>query len=111
MSVAELTWSERVARSHAIESADDWQYGVVWRFARAGQGVEWLGPPAGDGWEVNTDYGDRGQAVRVPAWSDGEVIMQLTHWRRSVPGCNNGWLRRTVHERVRYDGDPRADER
>jgi hypothetical protein len=99
-------WSERIRRGHSYETCDGWQYGTVWRFAVPGDDNPVMGPPAGDGWELNVDF--RGGAVeeKSPRWSQGDVVMQLTHWRRRFPGAMPGTVR-SVNERVRWDGDPR----
>ena len=112
----DLSFAAMLARSHSIQHAEDFQYGVVWRFARAESGADpapfepdELRAPEGDGWELNTDFGDDGREVRTPAWSDGSVVMQLLHWRRPCPGMRAPHPKYVLHERVRYDGDPAPD--
>jgi hypothetical protein len=101
------SWSDRLINAHTTETAFDWQYGVVWRFARADVDYPVLGPPAGDGWELNEDFAGGFIEARIPRWSDGDVVMQLTHWRRKSPGMSAADPKKVVHERVVWDGDPR----
>jgi hypothetical protein len=101
------TWSERTAHAHASESAHGWQYGVVWRFAEPDVDYPTLGPPAGDGWELNADFAGGFIEARLPRWANGDVVMQLTHWRREAPGMPWGDPKKQVSERVKWDGDPR----
>lgn len=97
------TFSQTVSDAHAIEHAHGWQYCRVWRFARPTDPNPVLGPPQGEGWERNRAVGDdSGRTQTVPAWSDGSVIMQKTHWRRRHAGI----LKKHISEQVRWDGDP-----
>lgn len=92
-----------------MEWADGWQYGLVWRTALAGgDPLEFdpLGPPAGGGWELNVDCGDKGRDYSTPRWSDGRIVIQRTHWRRPQEGIQPWQHGARVQERVRYDGDP-----
>lgn len=101
-----MDWQERTRHAHAFESCNGWQYGKVWRFAPPGTDNPTMGPPAGDGWELNTDFPGGAVEEKPPRWSKGDVVMQLTHWRRLSPGAMPGTVR-SVSERVKWDGDPR----
>lgn len=95
------TWTEQVNDSHRIEHAHGWQYCRVWRFARPTDDHPKLNPSDGV-WQLNTAVGSHGFSVTVPAWSDGSVVMQKTHWRRRHAGI----LKKHLAEQVRWDGDP-----
>lgn len=101
-----IDWPERIRRGHSSETANGWQYGTVWRFAGPGVDNPTMGPPAGKGWELNTDFPGGAVEEKPPRWSKGDVVMQLTHWRRPFPGAMPGTVR-SVSERVKWDGDPR----
>lgn len=107
MKYSEMTTAERLAGQHARETAEGWQYATVWRFASLHHTQPVLGPPEGDGWEINTDVGDRGQVVVEPSWSDGTIVMQSTRWRRRYPGMTNAHPHRKLGVRVTWDGDPK----
>lgn len=94
-------WSEQVNDSHAIEHASGWQYCRAWRYARPTDPHPKLQPSEGE-WQLNDVYGDSGLSVTVPAWSDGSIVMQKTHWRRKHVGI----LNKHISEQVRWDGDP-----
>lgn len=107
---SEMTSAERLAQQHAMETAMDWQYAIVWRQARDTDPHPVLGPPEIDGnnrWEINTDCGEQGQVVTVPSWSEGSIVFQSTRWRRVYRGMTNAHPRRVVHVRVAWDGDPK----
>ena len=95
------TYSQQLKDSHAIEHANGWQYLRVWRFARPDDPHPVLRPSEGE-WAINWECGKGGQSVTVPAWSDGSVVMQKTHWRRKYSGIS----RKQLAEQVRWDGDP-----
>ena len=94
--------AERLARWHAIEWADEWQYAKTYRLvhglndeaarkaATADPPAELLVPPDGQGWERNVDCADGGWDVVVPAWcKDDTAVLQRVYWRRP------GWGRPT----------------
>lgn len=81
------TAAERLAQSHAIEWAADWQYATVFRESYPGAPVGNVAePPEGDGWELNTELGRGGFETITPSWSDGSKVHVKSHWRRRVPG-------------------------
>lgn len=101
------TADEVLQASHAREWAHDWQYGIVWRFAKAGTPHSPDGPPTGEGWELNIDTRDGGLEERSPAWSDGSIVQLLTHWRRPSPGMRGQMLNQRIHVQIPGDDDPR----
>jgi hypothetical protein len=98
------TREERLKLSHRQEWAHGWQYGIVWRTAKATDTRVQDGPPSGEGWELNIDTHEDGLETRIPSWSDGSIVMHITHWRRSSPKSKASEIR--VRERIKYDGDP-----
>lgn len=76
---------------HVDEAVMDWQYGLVHWLALAEELVPEKAPPAGEGWELNTDIGDGGHVVKVPTWSDGSIVQHRVYWRRSSPGMRH-WM-------------------
>lgn len=86
---------------HLCESGMNWQYGIVHRLALAGEDHPIDEPPAGDGWILNTAAGVCGRVLVIPAWSDGSIVQQRTHWRRSVPGMRHWQLNAHVSENRR----------
>lgn len=99
------TEAERLRLSHQLEWDDHWQYGVVWRFAWADERHNEDGPPDGKGWELNVDIHSAGFERRTPTWSDGSIVMHVTHWRRPHPRAYR-LSPRKVTKRIRYEGDP-----
>lgn len=101
------SYPARLAYAHGKENASGWQYGRVWRFAKAEDDQPVLGPPKGAGWVLNADFPGGADERCLPRWSNGSVVMQITHWRRESPGMPPADLNKLVHERVTWKGDPR----
>lgn len=97
---SDLSFAAQLRRQHRDAWADGWQYATVWCQIPKGTPVDDLlkQPPAGTGWELNTDYGDDGRTTTIPTWSDGSIVHEAAHWRRRSKTTRRGHPGAQIHE-------------
>lgn len=81
------SWPERTKQGHRLEYHFEWEYHHRWTFERDHPNgwADRETPPAGDGWEPNTEIGDEcTPGLRAIDGASGRML--IAHWRRRRSG-------------------------